>query len=71
MIRRYVQEGGHLNGYRLHRKYHVVSDGVEGPFVVGQGPVFDALPQQSTCYMVVCCDPLYPACCDTDTVVSM
>ncbi|MBK9320385.1 MAG: T9SS type A sorting domain-containing protein [Bacteroidetes bacterium] len=42
--------------------------GVEGPFVVGQGPVFDALPQQSTCYMVVCCDPLYPACCDTDTV---
>jgi hypothetical protein len=42
--------------------------GVEGPFVVGQGPIFDAVPQQSTCYMVVCCDPVYPACCDTDTV---
>ncbi|MBL7923409.1 MAG: T9SS type A sorting domain-containing protein, partial [Bacteroidia bacterium] len=41
---------------------------IEGPVLVGQGPVFDALPQQSTCYMVICCDPLYPACCDTDTV---
>ena len=42
--------------------------GVEGPFIVGQDPVFDALPQTTTCYMVVCCNPLYPACCDTDTV---
>ncbi|MBK9320386.1 MAG: hypothetical protein IPM91_17350 [Bacteroidetes bacterium] len=39
-----------------------------GPVPVGQGPILDALPQTSTCYMVVCCDPLYPACCDTDTV---
>ncbi|MBL7922958.1 MAG: PKD domain-containing protein, partial [Bacteroidia bacterium] len=39
-----------------------------GPIPAGQGPIFDALPQQSTCYMVICCDPLYPACCDTDTV---
>ena len=41
---------------------------VAGPVPVGQGPIFDAFPQTSTCYMVVCCDPLYPACCDTDTV---
>ncbi|MBK7682946.1 MAG: hypothetical protein IPJ26_11020 [Bacteroidetes bacterium] len=40
----------------------------EGPVPVIQGEVFDAFPQVSTCYMVVCCDPLYPACCDTDTV---
>ena len=42
--------------------------GIEGPIQIGQGPVLDVFPQQSTCYMVVCCDPLYPACCDTDTV---
>jgi hypothetical protein len=41
---------------------------VEGLIPVGQGPIFDAFPQQSTCYVVICCDPLYPACCDTDTV---
>ncbi|MFM9052094.1 MAG: hypothetical protein ACKOKF_07230, partial [Bacteroidota bacterium] len=35
---------------------------------VGQGSIFDAVPQQSTCYVVICCDPYYPACCDTDTV---
>jgi hypothetical protein len=42
--------------------------GVEGPVQIGMGEVLDVFPQQSTCYMVVCCDPLYPACCDTDTV---
>ena len=42
--------------------------GVEGPIQVGTGEVLDVFPQQSTCYMVVCCNPLYPTCCDTDTV---
>jgi hypothetical protein len=45
--------------------------GVEGPIVIGQGPLVDVTPTQNTCYMVVCCDPLYPACCDTDTVCVM
>jgi hypothetical protein len=40
----------------------------EGLIPVGQGPIFDAIPQQSTCYVVICCDPVYPQCCDTDTV---
>jgi hypothetical protein len=44
----------------------------DGAFYVGQGPIFDVFPQQSTCYMVICCcpDPVFPGviCCDTDTV---
>ncbi|MFM9051980.1 MAG: hypothetical protein ACKOKF_06650, partial [Bacteroidota bacterium] len=40
----------------------------EGLIPVWQGPIFDAIPQQSTCYVVICCNPVYPQCCDTDTV---
>ncbi|MBK7682947.1 MAG: hypothetical protein IPJ26_11025 [Bacteroidetes bacterium] len=40
----------------------------EGPIVVGQGHVVDVMPTRVLVTLVVCCDPLYPACCDTDTV---
>ena len=34
---------------------------------VGQGEILDVLPQQTTCYMVICCCA-GTSCCDTDTV---
>ena len=40
---------------------------------MGYGPFIEVGLQGNTvavnaCYMVVCCDPVYPQCCDTDTV---
>ena len=45
--------------------------GADGPVVIGNGPIIDVIPQQNTCYMVICCcpDPVYNImCCDTDTI---
>jgi PKD repeat protein len=51
---------GNANWYQL---------GAEGPVFVHSGPIFDVSPQQTTCYMVICCCPVGPVlCCDTDTV---
>ncbi|TAH43380.1 MAG: T9SS type A sorting domain-containing protein, partial [Bacteroidetes bacterium] len=41
---------------------------VEGPVVIGQGPVLDVNPTQSSCYIVTCCCPGPIVCCTTDTV---
>ena len=38
-----------------------------GPSIVGYGNMVDVFPHNSTCYMVICCNPA-PCCCDTDTV---
>ena len=38
----------------------------QSPFAIGQGQILDVTPQQTTCYMVICC--CSPSCCDTDTV---
>src|SRR5207253_2007599 len=34
---------------------------------IGQGQIIDVTPQQTTCYVVICCNPA-PCCCDTDTI---
>ena len=39
---------------------------IEGPIFVGEGPSVTVTPQQTICYMVICC--ISPICCDTDTV---
>jgi hypothetical protein len=39
---------------------------VEGPIFAGEGEAINVTPQQTVCYMVICC--ITPTCCDTDTV---
>jgi len=56
----------HIQGCQSTAVWYALNPDV-GPVAVGQGEIIDVTPQQTTCYMVICCNPT-PCCCDTDTI---
>ncbi len=54
-----------VQGCNSTPSWFAIGDGAN--MFVGTGQFIDVIPQHSTCYMVICCNPP-PCCCDTDTV---